>query len=260
MLSTVFATKRSMTQAWTTTGRRVAVTRVQVEPNAVVAAHSLKNTDQKIFEIGYGTKKLKNMSKPLQTKLTRGGFSFGVKQLRGLKDAADSSLEVGQIIKPEEVLEVGDMVVVRGTSKGRGFSGAMKRHGFHGVGGRTHGQSDRSRAVGSIGAGTDPGRVIKGKRMPGQYGSETKTVTGLVVLHIDPATSEIWLSGPTPGSISGILEITKTGAKKEIELDKKASGITEKIVEEVVSEVAEPVSDTAEVSADVSTTETEVAK
>lgn len=240
MLSTVFATKRSMTQAWTTDGRRMAVTRVLVEPNAVVAAHNLKTDSQKIFEIGYGTKKLKNMSKPLQSKLTRGGFSFGVKQMRGIHAPEDTAVAVGQIIKADEVLEVGDIVMVRGTSKGRGFSGAMKRHGFSGVGGRTHGQSDRSRAVGSIGAGTDPGRVIKGKRMPGQYGVETKTVTGLIVLHIDAATGEVWLSGPVPGATTSIVEITKTGNKKELELDKKASGIAEAAPAETVEAEAEP--------------------
>ena len=104
----------------------------------------------------------------------------------------------------------------------------MKRHGFHG-GARTHGQSDRMRAVGSIGAGTTPGRVLKGKRMPGHFGTDTITIKGLVVLHVDPQTQELWLSGPVPGSFNSLLTIYKTNGQKKIELNKKASGIREEL-------------------------------
>jgi len=104
-------------------------------------------------------------------------------------------------------------------SKGRGFAGAIKRHGFHG-GPRTHGQSDRQRTPGSIGAGTNPGRIWKGKKMPGHYGVETKTVSGLVVVHIDLNNREIWLNGPVPGYKNSIVRIQKSGVKKDIKLNK----------------------------------------
>jgi len=243
-----------MTQAWTKQGKRVAVTRVVVKPNVIVSEQVQPSLKAKMFEIGYGDKKLKNMTKPLRTKLSKSGFSFGVLQLKGRVDLDENSeVKIGSTIAASDVLEVGDLVDVRGITKGRGFSGAMKRHGFHGVGGRTHGQSDRSRAVGAIGAGTDPGRVIPGKKMPGQYGNDTKTVEGLTVLYIDQSTGEVWLSGPVPGAITSTIEITKVGQKKEIELDKKASGIKEEVVAEVTAPAA--LEEVAEVEVEVKETE-----
>jgi large subunit ribosomal protein L3 len=230
MLNQVFATKLKMSQGWTTTGKRVAITRCIVNDNLVVAQHNLPKTDSKIFEIGYGTKKLKNVTKPLRTKLEKSGFSNGILGLKGIHNDGDD-IKVGDSIALTQVLEIGDVVKVQGTSKGRGFAGGMKRHGFHG-GPKTHGQSDRARAVGSIGAGTTPGRVLKGKKMPGHYGDATKTVLNLIVLHIDEVTKEVWLSGPVPGSINSMVKIEKTGKKKNVALDKKASGIKEVQVKE----------------------------
>ena len=231
MLNTLFATKICMSQAWLKTGKRLPITKLLVEDNIIISAK--KTQDQAdTFEIGYGKKKLKNMAKPLAEQIKKSGFSFGVKQIRGIK-ADSEELKVGETIKLADVLEVGDIVEVQGTSKGRGFAGAMKRHGFHG-GPRTHGQSDRARAVGSIGSGTDPGRVWKGKKMPGHYGVETKTVSGLVVAYIDEVKNEIWLNGPVPGFNTSIVRIKKTGEKKNLELDLKALGLEKK--EEPVKE------------------------
>jgi large subunit ribosomal protein L3 len=221
MLTTVFATKLGMTQAWTKAGKRLPVTRCKVANNVVVGMQPTSKTDQTILEIGYGQKKMKNIPKPLRTRLERGGFNLGVAHVKGVTvvkaDEADQVPVVGATIKAEEVLSVGDVVHVQGISKGRGFAGAMKRHGFHG-GPRTHGQSDRARAVGSIGSGTTPGRVVKGKRMPGHFGVETMTVKGLVVVYIDPITQEVWLSGPVPGAQSGAIRIEKTGENRNVEL------------------------------------------
>jgi large subunit ribosomal protein L3 len=125
---------------------------------------------------------------------------------------------VGQTIKAEQVLTVGDIVSVQGITKGKGFAGVVKRYGFAG-GPATHGQSDRERAVGSIGNRTTPGRVFKNKRMHGHMGTDTKTVSGLVVLHVDSASQEVWLSGPIPGSVSGLIQIQKIGSQKIVELD-----------------------------------------
>ena len=244
MTAQVFATKKKMTQAWTKTGKRMAVTCLCMSNNAVIGQKEVKSPDHKqdsqsIFklEIGYGKKKLKNMTKPLRSKLEKGGFSFGVRAIREVNVPADSVVKVGDLIKVEQVLQVGDIVNVQGTTKGRGFAGAVKRHGFAG-GPKTHGQSDRLRAVGSIGQRTTPGRVFKGKRMPGHFGVDVQTVKGLVVLYVDPATQEFWLSGPVPGHIKGMVAVAKTGQSKKIELDEKASGITKK---EVVAEAASAV-------------------
>ncbi len=223
MITQVFATKRTMTQAWTTTGKRLAVTRLQVVNNAVIGQK--KSQDDSIrLEMGYGLKKLKNMSKPLRSRLEKSGFSFGVRSMKEVTVAADETLKPGDVLKVEEVLQVGDVVTVQGTTKGRGFAGVMKRHNFKG-GPKTHGQSDRWRAPGSIGQRTTPGRVFKGKRMAGHYGVDVQTVAGLVVLYIDPVDQEVWLSGCVPGSINGSVTISKTGKTKDVQIDQKASGL-----------------------------------
>lgn len=236
MLRDFFATKLGMTQAWTKTGKRVAVTRCKASDIAVVQTQTVSTIDTStkarkpmrslIIEVGYGKKKFKNMSKPLQGKLTKAGLTAGVKTIRGIRlaDPASETPTPGTIIAVDSILSVGDVVQVQGSTKGRGFAGAMKRHGFHG-GPATHGQSDRARAVGSIGQRTTPGRVWKGKKMPGHYGTETKTVSGLVVIHLDPTTKEVWLNGPIPGSITGQVMIRKTGKTQTIDLDMNASGI-----------------------------------
>jgi large subunit ribosomal protein L3 len=245
MLDTIFATKGEMTQVWTKQGKRLPVTRCKVDTNivlgqqrAVISQHDTLIFSQKpvqIFEIGYGKKKLKNTAKPLRSVIEKSGFSFGVKQVRGVRvensgeetqDQVNDQLKLGAVIKIDQVLTVGDLVKVQGISKGRGFSGVIKRHGMHG-GPKTQGQSDRSRAVGSIGSQT-PGRVRKGKRMPGHYGTETSTVMNLIVVHVDFDLNEIWLSGPVPGHLNSIVKITKIGKNKPIQLDAMASGLPEK--------------------------------
>ncbi len=257
MILNTFATKLGMTQAWTKKGQRLAVTRVSLDEMAVIGKQEVsvldKNSQIKetlpctILEVGYGKKKLKNMTKPLRSKLEKGGFSFGYKNLEGVRVVTDAfqpgtetEYKAGDLIAADAVLSVGDVVQVQGVTKGRGFAGAIKRHGFHG-GPATHGQSDRARAVGSIGQRTTPGRVWLGKKMPGHYGVETQTVTGLIVLHIDTANKEIWLSGPIPGSIMSQVKISKTGKKKNVELDLSASNLTavQEKTEEATQESAE---------------------
>lgn len=235
-------TKLGMTQAWTKNGKRLAVTKVKAGVNNILSKKETlvldKNSKTReqlsctILEVGYGAKKLKNMTKPLRSRLEKSGFSSGVKNIKGIRVFGDASTyEAGQQVSLASILEVGDVVSVQGFIKGRGFAGAMKRHGFHG-GPATHGQSDRARAVGSIGAGTTPGRVWMGKRMPGHYGNVAKSVAGLVVLHIEESTGEIWLSGPVPGSIMSDIKISKTGTKKHVELDREASGLPKTVAPE----------------------------
>jgi large subunit ribosomal protein L3 len=238
MIAQLFATKHSMTQAWTKAGKRLAVTRLNVVNNAVIGQTEIADSQgqpMKRLEIGYGKKKLKNMTKPLRSRLEKGGFSFGVRQIQEVAVTPDSTLKAGDTVRVEQILQVGDVVNIQGITKGRGFAGAMKRHGFKG-GPKTHGQSDRGRAVGSIGQRTTPGRVFKGKRMPGHYGVDTQSVLGLVVVHVDPTSQELWVSGPIPGHINSTVTVTKTGITKTIEIDSKASGL----------KIAAPVADVAE--------------
>lgn len=172
---------------------------------------------KKILEVGVGRKKLKNAKKPLRTKLEKSGFSFAPLKIKGVYLMDEAEVKPGSFIKFAEVMEVGEVVDVQGVTKGRGFAGGMKRHGFKG-GPKTHGQSDRARAVGSIGAGTTPGRVLKGKKMPGHYGVETKTVKGLTILAFNETKKEILVAGPVPGHIKSVVRLKKTGNKKPVEL------------------------------------------
>lgn len=247
MLDAIFATKLGMTQAWSKNGRRLAVTKCKADDNLIVgqqtapvsdkSSRTWRNNPQLILEVGFGTKKQKNMKKPLRERLSKSGFSLGVKHIQGVRVSQneESPLKIGDFVSVDQVLAVGDVVKVQGMSKGRGFAGAVKRYSFHG-GPKTHGQSDRERATGSIGSGTTPGRVWPGKRMPGHYGVDTKTVSGLVVLHIDPATKEVWLSGPVPGSRTSIIRIQKTGQTRLVELDLASAGLPEIEITEAVKE------------------------
>ncbi len=183
----------------------------------VVDVKSLED-NKRVVEVGISTKKLKNAKKPLREKVKKSGFSFAPLKIRGVyfKDEA-AEIKPGSFVAFDQVMAPGEVVDVQGISKGRGFAGGMKRHGFHG-GPKTHGQSDRARAVGSIGAGTTPGRVLKGKKMPGHYGVETKTVKGLTILAYNPDKKEILVSGPVPGHIKSIVRLRKTDKTNTVEL------------------------------------------
>jgi len=245
MINDIFVTKIGMTQAWTKEGKRIAVTRCRVQPNMVIAARQLsENNSAYTLEIGYGKKLLRTTKKPLRAQIAKSGFSVGAKSIRGIKiDATESDKvpAVGTTLVLSDILSLGDVVNVRGTTKGRGFAGGMKRWGFKG-GPKTHGQSDRARAIGSIGAGTSPGRVYKGKKMAGHMGDVTATVKGLTVVHIDAKEQEIWLSGPVPGSVSSDLIVHKLGKNKQVDLNYDASGIKQQ--EEATPE--EPATEPAE--------------
>lgn len=248
MLNTIFATKIGMSQAWSKLGKRLPITKLLIEDNRVINVKP--SQDQKLTaEIAYGTKKLKNMSKPLREQLTKSGFSLGALQIKGVK--VDENVKSGDIVSAE-TLAVGDVVAIQGTSKGRGFAGGVKRWGFHG-GPRTHGQSDRGRAPGSIGSGTDPGRIWKGKHMAGRMGTDTKTVTGLVIAYIAPDNKEVWVTGPVPGYNTSIVRIQKTGEKKRIELDLTASAVP--VAPAAPASEAAPAIETTET---IETTEVEV--
>lgn len=265
MLKQIFATKIDMTQAWTKEGRRLPITRVKIEPNQIVNAQkvAVKSVNEaghpakaecQIFEIGYGAKKAKQMTKPLRGKLVQAGFENGVKQIRGVREYdLESTIKVGDVLNITDIFSVGDVVEVQGTSKGKGFQGVMKRWNFHG-GPKTHGQSDRARAPGSIGQRTQPGRVHKGHHMAGQMGDETVTVSGLTIVYIDQMTNEVWLSGPIPGANRGIVRLNKTAEHKEIELDIQASRITLPIAKETETDSEVEVTQ----ASSASTPETEV--
>jgi len=211
MIHQLLATKSRMTQAWTKAGIRIPVTVLSAKDCVVVG----QTAKQDRLLVGAGKKKLKNMKKPVRSTIAKAGFSFGIRQMKEIRVDGDEkqNLAVGATILPSQVFKIGDIVKVTGTSKGKGFTGVVKRYGFHG-GPRTHGQSDRERAPGSIGAGTTPGRVYKNKRMAGRAGNETVTVLGLTVVSINDASGEILLKGIVPGTRNSMVTITRTGEGK----------------------------------------------
>ena len=126
-----------------------------------------------------------------------------------------AEVEVGHKIDVS-LFTAGEIVDVSGTSIGRGFAGGVKRHGFHG-GPKTHGQSDRHRAPGSIGAGTTPGRVIKGMKMAGHMGNHRVTAQNLEVMEVDPERNLLLLKGAVPGPRNGLLLISKARKRRRSE-------------------------------------------
>jgi large subunit ribosomal protein L3 len=205
MCKGLVAKKLGMTSMFASNGAYIPVTVLKVGPCVVTQIKKTETDGYQALQLGFDSKKEKNTTKPLKGHFAKsGGHCF-----RTLKEVAvedPDAFEVGQSIG-SEIFQIGEKINVTGTTKGRGFSGVMKRHGFGG-GRQTHGCKNH-RVPGSIGCSAWPSKVIKGKRMPGQYGVETKTVRNLEVIDIRPEENIILVKGPVPGSRSGIVTINK---------------------------------------------------
>ena len=215
MIDTILGQKGKMSQSFVE-ARRVPVTKIAAGPCVVTQLKTPEKDGYWAVQLGFGEKKIKNVTKPLQGHLK--GAIKDKKAPRFLKEvrlSEDSGLKVGDQVLLTDVFKVGDFVAVIGTSKGKGFQGVVKRWGFHG-GPRTHGQSDRERAPGSIGQTTTPGRVFKGKHMAGRMGGDRVTVKNLQVISVDPEKGEIEISGAIPGTTGGLV-ILKRLSSGELE-------------------------------------------
>lgn len=217
MTGLLMATKKGMTQVWDKAGRRIPVTELVATGNVVWNIVKPATEDSAaIVQIAYGDKKLKNMNKPLRTVAEKAGLALGKRLVRQTTWEADEVPAPGTELAIESMLEAGDVVRLSGTTIGKGFAGVIKRWGFHG-GKQTHGQSDRERTPGSVG-GQTPGRVFKGKKMPGHMGTDLQTLETAQVIAINPATQTIWIKGTVPGAFNGLVELRSTGKKVTIEL------------------------------------------
>lgn len=194
MINGLLGKKIGMTHLFASEARVVPVTALEIGPCVVTQIRTKARDGYEAVQIGYGD--VKQLNKPAAGHLAASGAR--VRRLRefGADDA--SAYRVGQRLRVS-LFQSGDYVDIVSTTKGRGFQGAMKRHGFGG-GQKTHGQGDRGRAVGSIGAGTYPGRVLKGKKMPGHMGNKRKTVRRLRVELVDAERNLLFVRGPVPGS------------------------------------------------------------
>ncbi len=197
--------KLGMTSFFATDGRYVPVTVVQLGPCVVTQIKTMSTDGYNALQLGFGSKKKKRVNKPLSGHFKKSGdHLFQVLKEFSVENTDDYT--VGQELKLD-MFDIGDLIDVTGTIKGRGFSGVIKRHGFHG-GKKTHG-SHSHRIPGSIGCSAWPAKVIKGKKMPGQYGNTTKTVRNLEVVDIRPEENLMLVKGAIPGFKTGIVQIKK---------------------------------------------------
>lgn len=205
MITALLGSKQSQSQMFTADGVRIPITVVLAGPNWITSVSDDVKT--KHIQLGFGL--IKNISKAEMGHIKKAGLD---KQLRFLRSFKVSELteadKPGAQVAIDQVFAPGDRVMVTGTSKGKGFAGVVKRHHFKG-GPRTHGQSDRERAPGSIGQTTTPGRVYKGKRMAGRMGSDRVTVRNLTIIAVDPTTNMLTIKGLVPGAQNGLLIISK---------------------------------------------------
>ena len=193
--------KLGMTQVFDQTGTLHAVTVVEVTPLTVTQVKTPPKDGYAAIQTGYGTRKKSN--KPMRGHLKKLG---DFRMLREFKVRGEGEYALGDTINIDLFAE-GDLVDVQGKSRGRGFAGGVRRWGFHG-GPKTHGQSDRHRAPGSIGSGTTPGRVYKGQKMAGHMGSVNVTAKNLKVIGRDDAKGLLLIAGAVPGATNGMVRVT----------------------------------------------------
>jgi len=211
MKKAILAKKLGMTQVFAPDGTVIPVTVLEAGPCLVVQKKTVENDGYCALQVGYGEAKPKQVNKP-----EKGHYEANVKGqaprrvLKEFRLEDCDQFEVGAEIKAD-VFAAGDLVDVSGTSKGKGFQGAIKRHGQH-RGPLTHG-SKYHRGLGSMGAGTTPGRVRKGKKMPGHMGAVKVTVQNLEVVRADPEKNILLIKGAVPG-IKGALLMVKDTVKQ----------------------------------------------
>jgi large subunit ribosomal protein L3 len=203
----ILGKKIGMTSIFNAEGDLVPVTVIQAAPSKIISVKNEEKDGYAAIVVGYGQKKQKNISKPVLGQFKKSNLS-PFRMIKEFKGFDSNSAKVGDEIKVD-LFKEGDTIKVRGKSKGKGFQGVMKRHNFGGVGGTTHGQSDRLRAPGSIGASSYPSRVFKGQRMAGRKGFENVTVRNLKVIRVVPEENLIMVKGAVPGSINSIVELIK---------------------------------------------------
>lgn len=188
-------------------GQAKACTLVEAGPCVVTQVRTIENDGYKAIQLGYGEKKEKNTTKPLQGHFKKANTT-PKRKLAEFKEFT-SEYNLGDVIRVEDIFVSGDFVDVTGKSKGRGFQGVVKRHGFGGVGQTTHGQHNRQRHPGSIGACSYPARVFKGLRMAGRMGNTQVTVQNLTILKVMPEQNLLVISGAIPGPKNSLVTVHK---------------------------------------------------
>ncbi|MEO9210388.1 MAG: 50S ribosomal protein L3 [Ginsengibacter sp.] len=205
-MKSIIGKKIGMTSIFDTNGRQTAVTIVEAGPCVVTQKKTVDTDGYNAVQIAFGDKKEKHTLLSEKNHFAKANTA-AKKFVKEIRDS-ETVKNVGDTIGVEIFTE-GDEVSVVGTSKGKGFQGVVKRHGFPGVGEATHGQHDRSRAPGSIGGSSTPARVFKGMRMAGHMGNEKVQVKGLKIVKIFPEKNYLLISGSVPGHNGAIVLIQK---------------------------------------------------
>lgn len=198
--------KIGMTSAFSQDGRLVPVTVVQVGPCVVTQVKTKETDGYTALQLGFDEKPVEQLNKPIAGHIKK-ACDKGFRVLKEFRAQDVAAIEPGAVINLD-IFSIGEKVTVSGTSKGRGFQGTIKRHGFS-RGPETHGNRNH-RKPGSIGNSAWPAKVIKGKRMPGHMGVDRETVKNLTIVDIKPNDNLLLLKGAVPGPKTGILEIHKT--------------------------------------------------
>ena len=204
MATAAFGRKKHMTQAFQDDGTLVSVTVLEVEPNFITAVRTADEGGYDAVQVGFGIVPTRKVNRPHAGQFEK----HETPPRRHLKELRGVSGEVGGTIGAD-VFEVGDKVHVTATSKGKGFQGTIKRHGFA-RGPVSHG-SHNVRAPGSVGASATPSRIFPGQKMPGQMGNKGTTVKNLRVVAVDAENNELWVRGGVPGGKGSVVRIRKAG-------------------------------------------------
>ncbi len=199
--------KIGMTSIYDDAGRNVACTVIEAGPCTITQVKRPETDGYYAIQLGFADAKEKNTTKSLKGHFAKANTS----PKRKLVEFRDAEIDkgLGDTLTVADVFEEGDLVDVVGTSKGKGFQGVVKRHGFGGVGDQTHGQHNRLRAPGSIGAASYPAKVVKGMRMAGQMGNKRVKALNLTVLKVLPEKNLILIKGAVPGHKGAFVIIEK---------------------------------------------------
>lgn len=202
----IIGKKVGMTSLFDENRRNIACTLIYAEPNVVTQVKTIESDGYTAVQLGFDEAKEKNTSQPMMGHFAKSKTS----PKRKVKEFQFSNVElnIGDEIGVD-IFEEGEFVDIVGVSKGKGFQGVVKRHGFHGVGGQTHGQHNRERAPGSLGPGSTPSRVFKGMKMAGRMGTDRVKVQNLQVLKVIPEKHLLVVSGSIPGHKGAYVIIEK---------------------------------------------------
>lgn len=207
----ILGRKVGMTSVFGADGASISVTVIEAGPCVVTQVRSHEVDGYKAIQLAFGEKKEKNTTQAMLGHFKKANTTpkRNLVEFRDFTSEFDVHAELGKEIKVGDVFAEGDFIDAVGTSKGKGFQGVVKRYGFAGVGGQTHGQHNRLRAPGSMGNASFAARVIKGKRLPGRMGNDRVKVVNLKVVKIMPEQNIILIAGSVPGAKNSTIILQK---------------------------------------------------